>query len=255
MSADGRSPMKDEENMEPDYKSKINWDTNKEEAVKNRFKELATLDRERNSLTPEQVVCRAAKLKAERRKRRLKGAGIAVAAVLFIAIGVTLEIHYNPDSLVVMALRDVGIISENDGNVIIKDNNVDVDENDGERVETLTTWDEVMQAREVYSELLIPSYVPEGYEFERLEIWTGEKRRSVEFFFSNEEAEITICITPNNPDTVLYDCDRVIEYDGGKKVYINDNEDYDAFASADDYIIRIFNCENDDEIIKIIRGL
>ncbi|HKM29048.1 MAG TPA: hypothetical protein VJY37_05135, partial [Anaerovoracaceae bacterium] len=213
--------MKDEENMEPDYKSKINWDTNKEEAVKNRFKELATLDRERNSLTPEQVVCRAAKLKAERRKRRLKGAGIAVAAVLFIAIGVTLEIHYNPDSLVVMALRDVGIISENDGNVIIKDNNVDVDENDGERVEVHTSWDEVIKAKEDYPEMLIPEYVPEGYEFEKLEICTVGGRLRTDYLFFNGYQTITITITPNSGQTVLYDYSKIIEGSNGQNIYIN----------------------------------
>lgn len=246
--------MKDEENMEPDIKSNINIDINKEEAVANRLKELAPLDRQRNGITPEQVLLHAQKLKAQRRARRFKGVGIAVAALVLIAVGITLEVQFNPDSLVVMALRSTGIITENNGNVVIKDNDEGVDENTTERVEVHTTWEGVMKAKEDYPELLIPGYVPEGYIFDKLEINIGASRIRGDFYFSNVNASIIIRITPNISDTVLYDYDKTIESENGQQIFINTTEDYAAYSIVSDCLVSIFDYNVESEIIKIVNG-
>lgn len=108
--------------------------------------------------------------RADRKKRNRKKAKIVgVAAALLIVCGVAAYAAW-ADELAVPVDADKNTeqsVQEENGNVIINENGA---EGEGTTTYTETNWDKVADMREKFPDLMIPTYVPDGYEFVELEI-------------------------------------------------------------------------------------
>lgn len=108
--------------------------------------------------------------RADRKKRNRKKAKIVgVAAALLIVCGVAAYAAW-PGNLATPVDADKNTsqsVQEENGNVIINENGA---EGKGATIYTESNWDKVADMRKKFPDLIIPTYVPEGYEFTELEV-------------------------------------------------------------------------------------
>ena len=108
--------------------------------------------------------------RADRKKRnRKKVKLVGVVAALLLVCGVAAYAAL-PDGLVAPVDADKNTeqsVQEENGSVVINENGA---ESEGATTYRETDWDKAVALREEFSDLMIPNYVPEGYEFVQLEV-------------------------------------------------------------------------------------
>lgn len=108
--------------------------------------------------------------RADRKKRnRKKVKVVGIAAALLLVCGVAAYAAL-PDNLITPVDADKNTsqsVQEESGSVVINENGAE-----GKGIVTYkeTNWEKVADLRSKFSDLIIPRYVPEGYEFVELEI-------------------------------------------------------------------------------------
>lgn len=108
--------------------------------------------------------------RADRKKRnRKKVKVVGIAAALLLVCGVAAYAAL-PDNLITPVDADKNTsqsVQEESGSVVINENGA---EDEGVITYKETNWDKVADLRSKFPDLIIPGYVPEGYEFAELEI-------------------------------------------------------------------------------------
>lgn len=143
------------------------------------------------------------------------------------------------------------MISESDGNTIIKNNDEGAEENPGTRQIVIENWDKVDEMKDQYPDLLIPEYVPEGYEFRQLVIEDTGMIESYVFVFANKEETLEITESLNTELTIFNRYDRIIE-GADEDIYVNETDDKIAILKKGSVSIYIIGKEDDYEIRKIV---
>ena len=186
-------------------------------------------------------------------KRILRTAGVAAGFVMAVLAGM---FAFNTLNSEVGADKNPKEEIVTEDGVIIEDGGWGSD--DGEdNVWVIEDWEHVQAAKETIPELLIPTYIPEGYEFERLEIENFIKNDfKCEYLFfdsKNRLLEIEHIVTKGTLNTAqIGNIENILQSKKGE-IYIQKNKI--ATIQIDDGIINVCGNMINEEIIKIIDGI
>lgn len=193
---------------------------------------------------------------AERRRRRKRIAGIAAGFVVVLLAGILACTNLTTDVDADKNPKEE-IITE-DG-VIIEDGGWG--SSDGEdNVRIIADWALVEKEKEIFPELLIPRYIPEGYEFEKLTIESlASSASTCEYLFKNSKndfIEIEIYAIKSGEESVsVTNVNRQLKTKKGI-VYIQEMKIKIATIQIDDgKNVVIWHDLNDQELIKIVEDL
>lgn len=135
---------------------------------------------------------------ADRRKRAIRRRRYAAvcACILLVCCGTFgMKMLTDSDDYYAVAGKNDPVTSEKDGNTVIKSGDGDMDENLGADDVVIDDWSRVETAKKSYPDLLVPGYVPDGYEFEELRITVTEISSKYEYTFANENKQIILSQT------------------------------------------------------------
>lgn len=209
---------------------------------------------ETGTMTPERLKELVA---ADDRKRKRRFHRLAGLAALFVVAVVGAVMVFNNFTTDVDADKNgkEEIITE-DG-VVIEDGGWGSSDEDDL---TIADWNEVGAVKATIPELVVPEYIPEGYEFETLTIKGLENTVDIEYvFISFDEKTFIIhqCIYDEKLDvTNIYNTDRIINSRKGNVYVIDDVETKEAIIQLDDgIVVELWNDFYDSDIIKIVENL
>lgn len=191
---------------------------------------------------------------AERCRRRKRIAGIAAGFVVVLLAGILACTNLTTDVDADKNPKEE-IITE-DG-VIIEDGGWG--SSDGEdNVRIIADWALVEKEKEIVPELLIPRYIPEGYEFEKLTIETVETGASTCEYIFYDEVGNCLEIEQFNPiGTMAFDIknvDRIEETSIGT-VYFQQNEKKATMQKDDGIMISVWASISFGEHIRILEAM
>lgn len=187
-----------------------------------------------------------------RRKRRITGIAACFVAAILIGVfacslpGSDVDADNNPKEE----------ITTEDG-VIIEDGGWGSSEYD-DNVWVLKDWKRIGDAKDISPEILIPKYIPDGYEFQELNIENVNTGTSTsEYFFKNkknEMIEIEIFIAEGSMSFDINNVTKVLECSQGN-IYVQEDENKATIQKDDGILISIWGNLTDEEYIKIIENL
>ena len=215
------------------------------DATDRELKDFAT-----GNLTLDELVAMAAAEERRRKRRMRRISGIAALFVIVLACGAFFVFSTFTTDVDADKNPKEEIVTE-DG-VIIEDGGWG---SSSEDMWEITDWKEVSAAKATIPELVIPDYVPKGYEFEKLTIMEIEKMLSVEYLFNNDDDELIIqqYIHNQSLEATFITEGRVIDSNKGS-IYITETaEKKNATVYMDDgIIVYIWTTLSDNEIKSII---
>lgn len=200
--------------------------------------------------------------RADRKKRNRKKAKIVgVAAALLIVCGVAAYAAW-ADELAVPVDADKNTeqsVQEENGSVVINENGA---ESEGATTYTETDWNKAIALREEFPDLMIPNYVPEGYEFMQLEVehYVGTGYKAL-YKYQKESSELLIEENTyqdyGEKAPILAGTEQQIETKNGKG-YILDEKNGRAIAAtvhSNEKSINVKGNIEKSECIKIINKI
>ncbi len=222
------------------------------DATDRELKDFAT-----GNLTPDELVAMAAAEERRRKRRMRRISGIAALFVIVLACGAFFVFSTFTTDVDADKNPKEEIVTE-DG-VIIEDGGWG---SSSEDMWEITDWKEVSAMKATIPELVIPEYIPEGYEFERLTIVSIESIIDVDYLFVKTGSEQIVLQqkiqTENVEMTQIYDYNKCIKSSKGDIYVFNssDSEINNAIIQMDDgIIVYIWYSVNDDEIKKVVESL
>lgn len=188
------------------------------------------------------------------KKRRLRIAGFAA---LFMIVLVSAALVFRAFT------TDVGANKNAPEEIIMEDGVVIEDKgwgSSGEDCWTITNWDEIETVKATFPDLMIPRYIPEGYEFEELTVERLNDRSTVYgYLFSNktnDKIEIEIFVAGmGESETKINHVAKIISSRNGE-IYLQQEERKIATIQMDDGIsIRIWSNISEEDIVKLVEHL
>ncbi len=207
------------------------------------------------TLTPEELNAAVEKSRRAGRRRMLRRL-TAVAALLVIAVAGAFFAFENFTTNVDADKNAKEEIVTEDG-VVIEDGGW------GGKYEQsweVTDWNEVIAVKASIPQLLIPRYIPEGYNFSQLVINELDNIKVMEYLFKNNENKELIIQQnvqgENTSYTQIHESDKTVYSEKGI-IYFFENPDINnAIIQIDDSImIYIWAKLDDTEIVKIVEGI
>ena len=220
------------------------------DATDRELKDFAT-----GNLTPDELVAMAAAEERRRKRRMRRISGIAALFVIVLACGAFFVFSTFTTDVDADKNPKEEIVTE-DG-VIIEDGGWG---SSSEDTWEITDWNEVNTAKATIPELMIPEYIPEGYEFERLTIDNlGTSQRMAFIFVNNYGIELFINEYKQGESlqvTDIFDYSRIIESQKGNVYLLDMDTNIKATIQInDDLIVEIFSELTDNELIDIINSM
>ena len=194
--------------------------------------------------------------KEQRRKRRIKTI-TAVAAAFLIVVGAVLAVGGCFGS-VEADKNDRTKVEEQDGRVLISDENADGQEVGSESV-IETDWNKVDKLKEKYPEMITFTDVPEGMEFVSVEVIETKKSSEVIYTYSKGDENVYVCqrkyfdLEQETQGIEYYD--DYIDYKGTKVFIDNDDKINTAVLTMDDANIDIVGALNKQTIFSILKEI
>lgn len=196
--------------------------------------------------------------KTKKRKRLYKLVGGIAAVFVLILIGAV--VAFNALSVDVGADKNQKEEIVTEDGVVIEDGGYGASDNTEGNVWVAKEWKEIPTTKKLYPQLMIPEYIPEGYDFEQLtveQIETGDL--TCEYIFSNTEGdtlEIEMFIMEGvELSTEVNDFTDVLNCSKGT-IYIQEDDKKMATIQMDGGVtIQIWNDCSNEILIKIIDGL
>lgn len=188
-----------------------------------------------------------------RHKRRITGIAACFVAAVLIGVfafglpGSDVDADNNPKEE----------ITTEDG-VIIEDGGWGSSEEE-DNVWVTDDWEHVADAKELFPDMLIPKYVPEGYEFEKLTIENYiDEDITCEFVFSNqknEKLEIEENIIYVGLNTLqISEFSKKISCDAGM-IYVQDENKIATIQFDDGIIVHIIGEVSEEDLVYIVQKL
>lgn len=162
--------------------------------------------------------------KEQQRKRRIKTI-TAVAAAFLIVVGAVLAVGGCFGS-VEADKNDRTKVEEQDGSVVISDENADGQEVMPETAMT-TEWDKIDKLKEKYPEMMTFTGVPDGMEFVSVKVLENE----------DESVEMTYCYIKNNE--YIYICQQYHKRDKSETQGVEATDNYVKYKGY-----KVYNEEN-----------
>lgn len=204
-------------------------------------------------MTPDMLrgMAKSAEKKKLRRYRKIAG---AAAALVIVAVGAALV--FNSLSTDVEADKNAKHEVVTEDGIIIEDEGWGSSSEDNW---VITDWAEVEIAKATIPELIVPGYVPEGYEFEKLCIEENENAFGVEYLFVNEHDELIL--TQHIQDEMLeathiYSDSKKIKVEDKNVYIINTNGKKEALVLLrEGSVLDVRYSFSDEEIVRLINHL
>ena len=189
--------------------------------------------------------------RAARRKRYM-----AVAAcVLVLCIGTFgIKMILETEDTVAVAGKGDDVVNESGNNVVIKNNREDVEENIGGEEIVVKSWEKVLDLQKEYEDMMIPGYVPEGYEFSKLEIMDNGVATEYAYIFNYNTVELRIEQIMGIDSVTYYEYDRVIS-DSSTDLMIKEDSGKCGFCKIKNGAIYIYSDCSDNDMLKIINAM
>lgn len=195
------------------------------------------------------------KARRDRRRSLRKRYAIAACTALVFLCAAALALHFGllSGSDVSMAGKGSDQINETEGGAVIKGNQADADENLGSVKIVIDDWKQVEEAQIKYPDMLIPEYIPEGYEFEKLVIEGNALTEKYRFLFRKGERELEISDNVFEENAAIFNYDRIIEVGDG--VIMVNSEENTACYRIGARTIMVRGNIIDEEVILVISNL
>lgn len=197
------------------------------------------------------------KIKKHRKRRLKKPVTFAVIAAVLVLGFIALWPMLSPNDIKADADKNAKEEILTDDGVIIEDKGWG---SSSEDVILITDWDDIPIAKSQIDELLVPEYIPEGYEFQELRVETvDEYGITCTLSFDCEDNSIVICENINKNFLSSLELENVYREETSKKgkiYYKKDNGNKIATIKIDDgIVIDILGNISDDELLKMINNL
>ena len=191
--------------------------------------------------------------KEQQRKRRIKTI-TAVAAAFLIVVGAVLAVGGCFGS-VEADKNDRTKVEEQDGSVVINDENADGQEVGSESV-IETDWNKVDKLKEKYPEMITFTDVPEGMEFVSVEVKEEFDIAEITYCFINNGNDIRIfqnyCLGEKQQTKGVEISDEYVEYKG-YKVHIEENSQNSIATIISDFgTINVIGEIKEKEIFNVL---
>lgn len=192
--------------------------------------------------------------KEQQRKRRIKTI-TAVAAVFLIVVGAVLAVGGCFGS-VEADKNDRTKVEEQDGSVVISDENADGQEVGSESV-IETDWNKVDKLKEKYPEMITFTDVPEGMEFVSVKVNEESCNMiNISYCFSKNDNNILVLqeyYTKEKQQTQLLEStDECIEYKGYKIIIKQESKKLIATVNDKKCMFDVIGSITEDEVFDIV---
>ena len=127
-----------------------------------------------------------------------------------------------PDAAI--AGKNGPVTMEDGNNTIVKDGRGEPGENAGEESIIVEDWKKVDGVKKKYPQLLIPQYVPEGYEFSKLEIAVTELFGTYTYTYVQNKNTLSIVQVVGTELEIIKGYDRKFSTEKGIEIRIKEDE-------------------------------
>ncbi len=216
----------------------------------------AALERraKKNKLDRAVLECWAKEESAKRQARRRRYL-TAAACFLLLCIGAAGISHFlHPENYYVTAGKDDPIVNEEGNNTVIKDNEEGSELNVGTEEVTVTQWEKIDAVKKNHPDLLIPEYIPEGYEFESLNIEVNPLKKKYSYQFCCQDKKLTL-VQGSEDMEIVKSYDRKIADMDGVEILINEEESKNGYFYISNGVCSISGDLSDEEYLRIMEGL
>ena len=195
------------------------------------------------------------KARRDRRRSLRKRYAIAACTALVFLCAAALALHFGllSDSDVSMAGKGGDQINETEDGAVIKGNRADADENLGSVKIVIDDWKQVEEAKIKYPDMLIPEYIPEGYEFEKLVIEGNALKMRGQFYFKGNKGDLEIGESSETDVASFYDSTESFQV-GNMTIFFNQDENI-AYYEDENILIKIKGNVKEKELYRIIEGI
>lgn len=205
-------------------------------------------------LTPDRLKKLASEADKRKKRRYRRIAGIAALFVVVVA-GAIMVFDFADTDVEADKNSKEEIVTE-DGSIIIEDGGWGSSSEDGW---IITDWAEVEIAKATIPELIVPGYIPEGYEFKKLYIENFEGGHvNYNYLFCENEKTLEVKQSLYKSNISSYEINNYEKkYDCFVgDVYIQNTGDKKAIIQIDDgSLVEVIGEMSDSELIKIIEKL
>lgn len=219
-----------------------------DEELKDYHKESA------GNMTPDRLKAMAARTEKRKRRHMRELAGVAALFILVVVGGIMVFNTFTTDVDADKNAKEE-IVTE-DG-VVIEDGGWGSDDEESWEI---TDWNEVSAMKATIPQLIIPEYIPDGYEFQNVIINDIENVTTIDYLFKNsKDNEIIVqeyLQDKNLEFTQIYESDKQIDSKKGKIYISEDSGINNAIIQIDDGImVYIWTTLSHNEIIKIVDAI
>lgn len=193
----------------------------------------------------------AAKERSRARKRKYMA---AISCVVIVCAGTFSAMNLLvPDAAI--AGKNGPITTEEGNNTIVKNNAEDPGANLGGDTMIETEWDKVATVKKNYPDLLIPGYVPEGYEFKELRVEVTELVQNYIYVYEKGESTFRITQTDDTDLKMIPNYNRAFNTTQGIKIMMKEDEEKSAHFLIEESLCTIGGALSDEEYSAIADGL
>ena len=193
----------------------------------------------------------AAREKSRARKRRY----MAAACCVMVACAGTFSAMnlLSPDA--VIAGKNDPVMTEEGNNTIVKEGQGQPGENTGTEKITVNDWEKVSDVKKKYPQLLIPQYVPEGFEFTGLSVEISGQLQMFTYTYLDEEEVCMIRQTIGTEFKIIKDYDRTLETEDGEEIKIKEDINKSGYFMIGESLYMVEGEVSDEDLIQIVNGL
>ena len=149
-----------------------------------------------------------------------------------------------------------GPVTMEDGNsTIVKNNAEDPGANLGGDTMIETEWDKVATVKKNYPDLLIPGYVPEGYEFKELRVEVTEAFSSFIYTYERDNKLIKLIQSKGDGMKIIKNYSYTFETNDGIEIRMKEDEEKSANFFIEEDLCAIVGDLSEEEFGKITDSL
>ena len=193
----------------------------------------------------------AAKEKSRARKRKYMA---AISCVVIVCAGTFSAMNLLvPDAAI--AGKNGPVTMEDGNSTIVKNNAEDPGANLGGDTMIETEWDKVATVKKNYPDLLIPGYVPEGYEFKELRVEVTEAFSSFIYTYERDNKLIKLIQSKGDGMKIIKNYSYTFETNDGIEIRMKEDEEKSANFFIEEDLCAIVGDLSEEEFGKITDSL
>ena len=178
----------------------------------------------------------------------------AVCCVMVACAGTFSAVNLlSPDD--VIAGKNDPVMTEEGNNTIVKEGQGQPGENLGGDTMIEPDWNRVATVKKNYPDMLIPGYVPEGYEFKELQVSAMDEIKVFTFLFRQKEQSLMIQQILGTEIKLIKSYTRSMKTENGTEIRIKEDEAKAAYFLVGENMYMVEGDVSDEEYIKIIEEL